>query len=106
MDVLKSWIVSLSISDVSVFEHSLSLSDAFEQFIAFCVELSHIGQSLALSCSILVNDIVKFNKVLGQHQRVIKDEPEPLFLVIFFGSEYRGHVVIHLSVDWCIPPDL
>jgi len=37
MHVLKSWIISLSISDIGVFEDSLGLSDAFEKLVTLLV---------------------------------------------------------------------
>ena len=38
MNVLQSWVVSLSVSDISILKDSLSFSNSLKQLIAFLIE--------------------------------------------------------------------
>lgn len=107
MDLVNFWVVTLlCISDVCVLEDLLRFSYAFEKSVALLIQPVHILHPFhfLLVDLIAIGHIIELDQVFRKDESVVKNEPKPLLLIIFFGPEHTRHMVVHLSVNLRIAP--
>ena len=107
VDLMDFGVVTLlSVPNVSILKYFLGFCNTFEESVALRIQPIHILHSfqLILVYLVAVCYVVEFDEVFGEDKCIVENKPESLLLIILFGSEDTGDMVVHLGVNLCVAP--
>ena len=84
----------------------MCLADTIEKSIALLVKSAGVWDSVIVERIFGVDLIVKLYEVFWQNKGVVEYKPKSNFLVVLLSSINTRNVIVHLRVNWRIPPNL
>ena len=84
----------------------MCLADTIEKSIALLVKSAGVWDSVIVERIFGVDLIVKLYEVFWQNKGVVEYKPKSNLLVVLLSSIDARDMIVHLRVNWRIPPNL